>query len=93
MGSTVFEMRKSSMSRMLPMPGTSTPAHRLKPSTHGSDSNASAMPFTMHAFVRGMPHSSMLKPTMFSNTAMTVDSAAKLMNRKNSAPHSWPNGI
>lgn len=29
----------------------------------------------------------------FSNTAMMVDSAAKLMNTKNSAPHSCPIGI
>ena len=30
---------------------------------------------------------------MFSNTAMIVDRAAKLMNRKNSVPHNWPSGI
>ena len=35
----------------------------------------------------------MLKLMMFSNTATTVDSAAKLMNRKNSVPHSCPTGI
>ena len=29
----------------------------------------------------------------FSNTAMTVESAAKLMNTKNSAPHTLPSGI
>ena len=27
---------------------------------------------------------------MFSNTAMTVERAAKLMKMKNSVPHSWP---
>ena len=35
----------------------------------------------------------MLKLMMFSNTAMTVESAAKLMNRKKSVPHTCPNGI
>ena len=88
MGRIVFEMRKSSTAWMLPMPGTSKPAHTLKPSTHGSDNTAIRTPLTTHALPRGTPHSSMLNPTMFSNTAMTVESAAKLMNRKNSAPHS-----
>ena len=92
-GSTLFDMRKSSMAWILPIPGTSTPAHTLKPSTHGSDNSASAMPFTRQARLRDQPHSSMLKLMMFSNTATTVDSAAKLMNRKNSVPHSCPTGI
>ncbi len=78
------------MAWILPIPGTSTPAHTLKPSTHGSDNSASAMPFTRQARLRDQPHSSMLKLMMFSNTATTVDSAAKLMNRKNSVPPQLP---
>ena len=35
----------------------------------------------------------MVKVMRFSNTAMMVESAAKLMNTKNSVPHSCPNGI
>jgi len=35
----------------------------------------------------------MLQAMRFSKTAMTVESAAKLMNRKNNEPHSWPSGI
>ena len=42
---------------------------------------------------RESPHLSMLQARRFSNTAMTVESAAKLMNRKKSEPHSWPRGI
>lgn len=40
-----------------------------------------------------MPHLSIEKLIRFSNTAMTVDSAAKLMNTKNSAPQMLPSGI
>ena len=45
------------------------------------------------AVLRSRPHLSMTKLMRFSKTAMMVDSAAKLMNRKKSAPQSWPNGI
>ena len=47
----------------------------------------------MTAVRRLMPHLSIEKLMRFSNTAMMVDSAAKLMNTKNSAPHSCPSGI
>ena len=35
----------------------------------------------------------MVNAMMFSNTAMMDDSAAKLMNTKNSVHHNWPSGI
>ena len=81
------------MAWMSPMPGTVKPASTLKPRTHGMLSTASSTPLTRHAFLRGVPHWSMVKLMMFSNTAMTVDSAANVMNTKNSTAHSWPNGI
>ncbi len=40
-----------------------------------------------------MPHLSMVKLIRFSNTAITVDSAANDMNTKNSAPQTLPSGI
>ena len=69
---------------MSPMPGTVKPASTLRPKTHGMLSTASSTPLTRHAFFRGVPHWSMVKLMMFSNTAMTVDSAANVMNTKNS---------
>ena len=92
-GRMLLETRKSSMDWMSPMPGTATPESTLNPSTHGMLSARMHKPLTRHAFLRGVPHWSMVKLMMFSNTAITVDSAAKVMNRKNSVPHSWPKGI
>ena len=45
------------------------------------------------ALERVMPHLSMHQLIRFSNTAITVESAAKLMNTKNKAPQSSPKGI
>ena len=45
------------------------------------------------AVLRVQFHLSIDQLMRFSNTAMMVDSAAKLMNTKNSAPHSCPGGI
>ena len=44
-------------------------------------------------FFRVQFHLSMPKVMMFSNTAMTVDRAAKVRNTKNRAPQSRPMGI
>ena len=51
------------------------------------------MQFTSAAFFRLQPNISMQKDMMFSNTAMTVEKLAKVMNRKNSAPQSLPPAI
>ena len=48
---------------------------------------------TSTALPRLQPHLSMQKDRMFSNTAITVDRAAKDMNTKNKAPHTRPMGI
>ncbi len=45
------------------------------------------------ARLRSTPHLSMVKLMRFSKTAMMVESAAKLMKTKKSAPQSWPRGI
>ena len=45
------------------------------------------------ALLRFQPHRSIAKDRMFSNTAITVDSAAKDINRKNRAPQSLPPAI
>ena len=47
-------------------------------------------PQTTVAFFRDQPKLSMQLAMMFSNTARTVVKLAKVMNRKNSAPHTRP---
>ena len=86
-----METRKAARSSTaLPSPKGIKPESTLYPSTQGSDSTRMAKKFTNTAFLRLQPHKSIPKATMFSNTAITVDSAAKLMNTKNSAPHTRP---
>ena len=49
--------------------------------------------FTRLDFLRLQPVSSMPQQMIFSNTASTVDMAAKAMNKKNRLPHSRPMDI
>ena len=79
---------KSSMDWMSPMAGICTPASTLNPSAHGRLSTVTMRAVRATAVLRDQPHLSMDQLMRFSNTAMMVDSAAKLMNTKNSAPHS-----
>lgn len=50
-------------------------------------------PFISAAFLRLQPNRSMQEDMMFSMTAMTVEKEAKVMNRKNSDPHTRPPAI
>ena len=50
------------------------------------------MPMTQ-ALRRSQPKFSQAQAMRFSNTAMTVEKLAKVMNRKNSVPHSRPPAI
>ncbi len=84
---------KSSMDWMSPMPGTVTPASTLKPRAQGRLSTVTRMAVRLTASRRERSHFSMVKVMRFSNTAMMVDRAAKLINTKNSVPHSCPSGI
>ena len=45
------------------------------------------------AFFRSTLSSSQKQLVIFSNTAITLENAAKIMNRKNSVPHICPDGI
>ena len=53
----------------------------------------STAPAPTHACLRSIPHSSMTNAATFSKMQMTVESDAKLRNRKNSVPHTPPKGI
>ena len=65
----------------------------LKPSTQGIEAISMKMQFAHTAFLRSQPQLSMQKARMFSNTAMTVEKLANVMNRKNSVPHRRPPSI
>ena len=65
---------------------------RLNPRQHGSDSTNSSIPLTMHAFFLPQPNRSWVQAVISSNTARTVESAAKDMNTKNRLPHILPPG-
>ena len=78
---------------MLPTPANCTPLQILKPSAHGRlNTNTSAMLIST-AFLRDQPCISIANAMMFSNTAMTVEIAAKLINTKNSVPQMRPKCI
>ena len=63
--------------------------HRLKPRTAGSDRMNRPMVPMRHIFLRDrLGNRSVKHEIMFSITPMTVDMAAKIINRKNSAPQS-----
>ena len=71
---------------MIPDPGPRgwIPDSTLNPRIHGIDNTIIATILTATAFFLSQPQRSIAKEIMFSNTAMTVDSAAKDKNRKNS---------
>ena len=66
------------------------PESRLNPNTHGSDSSNTSTKFIAIDFFLDISNFSEQHAIIFSNTAMTVDKAAKVINRKNIAPHILP---
>ena len=85
---------KSSRSWMvLPAPRGAMPLHTLKPSTQGMERTRIRIRFTRTDFLRVQPQRSMPKLMIFSNTAMMVDRAAKLINTKNRVPQRRPPAI
>ena len=69
------------------MPGTEKAAEDVEARAHGSERSVTATAFTATAFLRAQPQLSIQKLMMFSNTAMMVESAVKLMNKEQRAPH------
>ena len=83
--------RKSSRSSTPePFPNGINPLHTLNPRTQGMESTATTTILTITAFFRLHPVKSMAKDKMFSKTAITVDTAAKIINKKNKAPQILP---
>ena len=93
-GSRLLLIMKSSKSRtLLPSPNGMKPLHRLNPSTHGRESKITAAALHSTAFLMVQPVKSVANDTIFWNTAITVDTAANDINRKNSDPTSLPPAI
>ena len=78
---------------MVPSPSGAKPLNTLNPKIQGRERIRIAARFTRVDFFLVQPNRSMPKQMIFSNTAMTVDRAAKLMNRKKSAPKIRPPAI
>ena len=87
----LYETKKSSRSITLePSPKGWNPDSRLKPRIAGRDSTKINTRFTSRDFFRVQLPSSTVMVMMFSNTAMTVESAAKDMNTKKQQPQMRP---
>lgn len=78
---------KSSMSRIVePAPRGVIPDHKLKPRAQGTDKRVTAKKLIRHAFLRLILNWSILKDMIFSNTAITVETAANIIKRKKKEP-------
>lgn len=94
MGSKTFETMKSSKSRTLePSPKGAKPDQRLKPRTQGIERRNIPTPPMRQTFFLDQPVRSMMQAMIFSNTAKTVESAAKERNTKKRLPQSLPKGM
>ena len=78
---------------VLPVPRGAKLLKILNPNTHGRDRMIISTMLKRTARLRVQPQRSIPNETIFSNTAMIVDSAANDMNTKNNAPNSRPAGI
>ena len=94
MGSSRLLTRKSSPSSTVePGPSGWNADQMLYPSTQGRLAMRMNAPPASTLLRRSRWNASIRQAMMFSNTAMTVVKLAKVMNRKNSAPHSRPPAI
>ena len=62
----------------------------LNPKIHGRHAKNIIIPLIIDAFVLLMPNVSVRKATRFSNTAITVEKLANVINRKKSVPQIRP---
>ena len=94
MGSKLLLTIKSSKSKMeVPGPIGWKPLNKLKPKAQGRDNRMISTIFTNTLFFLLQWNRSIPNDTIFSNTAIIVVKAAKVINRKNSAPHIRPPGM
>ena len=79
---------KSSLSSTPRLPMMVMPLRRLSPRAQGMLPRKTMTKLMRTAFLRAQPKLSMQEASRFSNTAITVVKLAKVINRKNSVPHS-----
>ena len=90
-GSRLYETKKSSKSIIVePTPIGCKPDSTLYPSTAGIDSRITRTMLRLTAFFLSQPKISIVIDRMFSNTAITVDSAANVIKIKNAVPQMRP---
>ena len=93
-GRILLEMIKSSRSMMfVPSPRIWIPDHGPNPRIAGMERMMISTILNTTALLRFHPHRSIAKDRIFSNTAMTVEKLAKVINRKNNVPHRRPPAI
>lgn len=87
-GSKLFEIIKSSRPKTESIPSAGIPKllQTLNPRQHGILQITIMRKLMLILLLLDQPFSSIQKATMFSKTATTVESAAKLKNTKNSVP-------
>ena len=86
-------MKSSKSIIFVPAPNGVMFCNRLKPRIHGNDSTMITIALMSEDFFTDTFVRSELKPIIFWKMAMTVESAANAINRKNSAHHNCPKNI
>ena len=86
-------MKSSKSIIFVPAPNGVMFCNRLKPRIHGSDSTIITTALMSADFFTDIFVRSELKPIIFWKIAITVESAANAMKRKNSDPHNCPKNI
>ena len=86
-------MKSSKSSTPVPAPRGWNPAHTLKPSAHGIERRKIRIQLMKHVFFLDHPNTSMQHEIMFSNTAITVENEANVINTKNKLPQSLPSDM
>ncbi len=94
-GKILLDIIKSCISKTVfnPRAGTEMPLHILKPKQQGNPNITNETKAIMEHLILVQFFNSIKKAIIFSKTAITVDSAAKLKNIKNNEPNTEPKGI
>ena len=86
-------MKSSKSIIFVPTPSGVISCNTLNPRIHGIDSTIMIIALIIDDFLTEIVDKSELNPIIFWKIAITVESAAKDINRKNKAPHSCPKNM
>lgn len=90
---TLLTMKSSRSNTTVPLPSGLKFLSTLKPNTQGIEPIRTIKKLMAHDFFRFQPKRSVQQAMIFSNTAITVESEAKVINKKNNAPQILPPDI